>query len=213
MDCTSKRNGSLFSLGSVSPSDLPRFLRALRHHAPSRVVVREAAPDPAGLVRPLRGVARWHRGSRYVLRTGRHHALRADPPSEGAGAPGDDRALRAPAPMRGAGGSCATRCAFPATFQGARPRFPISSTMVRSAWATCRARSSKSAMRCRRFFHRPDSVTCSPVEPEKTTFKGERLTVFTLAPALNIGRQGATSKTTRIWRGSRSFVGHGASAR
>ena len=36
MDCTSKRNGSLFSLGSVSPSDLPRCLRALRHHAPSR---------------------------------------------------------------------------------------------------------------------------------------------------------------------------------
>lgn len=55
-------------------------------------------------------------------------------------------------------------------------------------------------------FRRPDSVTCSPTNPEKTTFKGERLTVFTLAPALNVGRQGAvTSKTTRIWRGTRSF--------
>jgi hypothetical protein len=55
-------------------------------------------------------------------------------------------------------------------------------------------------------FRHPDSVTCSPTNPEKTTFKGERLTVFTLAPALNVGRQGAvTEKTTRIWRGSRSF--------
>lgn len=52
----------------------------------------------------------------------------------------------------------------------------------------------------------PDSVTCAPTSAKKTTFKGERLTVFTLAPALNIGRQGAvTSKTTRIWRGTRSF--------
>lgn len=55
-------------------------------------------------------------------------------------------------------------------------------------------------------FRHPDSVTCSPTNPEKTTFKGERLTVFTLAPALNVGRQGAvTEKTTRIWRGPRSF--------
>ena len=54
-------------------------------------------------------------------------------------------------------------------------------------------------------FHRPDSVTCVPADLEKTTFKGERLTVFTLAPALNIGRQALTAKTTRIWRGPRSF--------
>ena len=55
-------------------------------------------------------------------------------------------------------------------------------------------------------FRHPDTVTCAPTNPEKTTFKGERLTVFTLAPALNVGRQGAvTEKTTRIWRGSRSF--------
>ena len=55
-------------------------------------------------------------------------------------------------------------------------------------------------------FRHPNTVTCAPTDPEKTTFKGERLTVFTLAPALNIGRVGAvTSKTTRIWRGTRSF--------
>ncbi len=55
-------------------------------------------------------------------------------------------------------------------------------------------------------YHRLDSVTCAPTSPDKTTFKGERLTVFTLAPALNVGRQGVvTSKTTRVWRGTRSF--------
>ncbi len=54
-------------------------------------------------------------------------------------------------------------------------------------------------------FRRPDSVTCMPKAAEKTTFKGERLSVFTLAPAMNVGRQEVTSKTTRLWHGTRSF--------
>ena len=55
-------------------------------------------------------------------------------------------------------------------------------------------------------FRHPDTVRCVPIRADKTTFKGERLTVFTLAPALNVGRRGTvTEKTTRIWRGNCSF--------
>lgn len=54
-------------------------------------------------------------------------------------------------------------------------------------------------------YRRPDSVACVRSSADKTTFKGERLSVFTLAPALNVGRQGVTSKTTRVYRGTRSF--------
>lgn len=56
-----------------------------------------------------------------------------------------------------------------------------------------------------RLINQPNSVTCQHSDPDKTTFKGERLSVFTLAPALNVGRQEVTKKTTRVWRGRRSF--------
>ena len=205
MDCTSKRNGSLFSLGSVSPSDLPRFLRALRYHAPSRASYERqrqiletwfdlCGESPDGIVDRDTFCERVD-----ITRSGLIHHLKALERLEMIA-----RSERRPDARRRRVVCYALR--LPGHVPGRTPEIPDLFDNGPIAVGDVQSAKLEERDALQTFFSRPDSVTCSPTEPEKTTFKGERLTVFTLAPALNVGRQGATSKTTRIWRGSRSFV-------
>ena len=204
MNGPTKRIGSQFSLGSVSHDDLPRLLHHVRHHASSRisrdrqrqileawiglcgeshdgVVDRDTLCEHLDITRPglihhLKALERLG----MVQRTERR--------------PDSTRRrvvcyeLRVPA-------GTAPAPEIPDLFDGALVGLGDADTARREETDALQA-----------LFRRPDSVTCAPAAPEKTTFKGERLTVFTLAPALNVGRQEVTTKTTRIWRGSRSFV-------
>ena len=205
MDSTPKRIGSLFSLGSVSPGDLPRFLRALRHHAPSRASyerqrqILEAwfelcGESPDGIVDRDTFCERVD-----ITRSGLIHHLKALERLEMIA-----RSERRPDARRRRVVCYALR--LPGRIPARSPEIPdlFDNALIGVGDAQSAKLEERDALQA--FFRRPDSVTCTPVEPEKTTFKGERLTVFTLAPALNIGRQGASSKSTRIWRGSRSFV-------
>ena len=204
MNGPTKRIGSQFSLGSVSHDDLPRLLHHVRHHASSRisrdrqrqileawiglcgeshdgVVDRDTLCEHLDITRPglihhLKALERLG----MVQRTERR--------------PDSTRRrvvcyeLRVPA-------GTAPAPEIPDLFDGALVGLGDADTARREETDALQA-----------LFRRADSVTCAPAAPEKTTFKGERLTVFTLAPALNVGRQEVTTKTTRIWRGSRSFV-------
>ena len=205
MDSTPKRIGSLFSLGSVSAADLPRFLRALRQHARARTSydrqrqILEAWFDlctesPDGIVDRDTFCERID-----ITRSGLIHHLNALERFEMV-----SRSERRPDAKRRRV-VCYTLC-LPGPVAGPAPEIP--DLFDHAVLGVGDAQSAKLEERdaLQALFRRPDSVTCTPVAPEKTTFKGERLTVFTLAPALNIGRHGAASKTTRIWRGSRSFV-------
>ena len=204
MNSAPKRIGSLFSLGPVSPDALPRLLHYVRHHASSRMSadrqrqIIEAWIDlcsesPDGIVD--RDTLCEHID---ITRPGLIHHLNAlerlDMVSRSQRRPDAKRRrvvcyeLRMPGKITPA------------------PEIPdlFDSALVGIGDADTARREEHDALQA--LFHRSDSVTCAPADPEKTTFKGERLTVFTLAPALNIGRQALTAKTTRIWRGSRSFV-------
>ena len=204
MNSPPKRIGSLFSLGPVSPDALPRLLHYVRHHASSRMSadrqrqIIEAwiglcSESPDGIVD--RDTLCEHID---ITRPGLIHHLNAlerlDLVSRSQRRPDAKRRrvvcyeLRMPGKV--------TRA----------PEIPdlFDSALVGIGDADTARREEHDALQA--LFHRPDSVTCAPADLEKTTFKGERLTVFTLAPALNIGRQALTAKTTRIWRGPRSFV-------
>ena len=200
-----KRTGSLFSLGTVSPEDLPRFLRRLRHHAPSRLSYerqREILEAWLGLcAESADGIVDRDTLCEQVdiTRSGLIHNLNAlerfDMVSRSERRP-DARRRRVVCyelkePARGANPDPGTPDLFD------NPLAEIGDAQA----ARLEQRDALEA-----FFRRPDSITCAPIEPGKRTFKGERLTVLTLAPALNVGRQGATAKSTRLWRGTRSFV-------
>ena len=204
MESPARRIGSLFSLGSVSQHDLPRLMHHVRHHASSRqsrdrqrqileawialclgsfdgIVDRDTLCEQIDITRPglihhLKALERTGIVSRSQRRP---DALRRRVVCYELRMPTE----AAPAPD------------IPDLFDG---------VLVGIADADAARREETDALQA--LFRRPDSVTCTPAAQEKTTFKGERLTVFTLAPALNVGRHGATTKTTRIWRGSRSFV-------
>ena len=205
MDSIPKRIGSLFSLEHVSVGDLPRFLSALRQHAPSR-----ASYDRQGQIleawfdlcaESSDGIVDRDTFCEQVdiTRSGLIHHLNA---LERLGMV--TRSERRPDARRRRVVCYALRLPGPV----AEPAPEIPDLFDNVLLGVGDAQSAKLEERdaLQALFSRPDSVTCTPVDPGKTTFKGERLTVFTLAPALNIGRQGAASKTTRIWRGSRSFV-------
>ena len=205
MDSNPKRIGSLFSLGRISSDDLPRFLQALRHGAVSR----------ASLDRQRQILEAWFdlctESSDGIVdrdtfcervditRSGLIHHLNA---LERLGMV--SRSERRPDAKRRRVVCYTLRLPCPL----ATPAPEIPDLFDNAVLGVGDAQSAKLEERdaLQALFSRSDSVTCTPVDYEKTTFKGERLTVFTLAPALNIGRQGAASKTTRIWRDSRSFV-------
>ena len=199
-----KRIGSLFSLGPLSPDDLPRLLHHVRHHASSRASadrqrqiieawIALCRESPDGLID--RDTLCEHID---ITRSGLIHHLNAleqlDTVARSQRRPDAKRRrvvyyeLRMP-------GRIARAPEIPDLFDSALVGIGDADTARREEHDALQA-----------MFRRPDSVTCAPADPEKTTFKGERLTVFTLAPALNVGRQRLTAKTTRIWRGSRSFV-------
>ena len=199
-----KRIGSLFSLGPVSPDALPRLLHYVRNHASSRASadrqrqiieawIALCSESPDGIV---------DRDSLCehidITRPGLIHQLNA---LEELGLV--SRSERRPDAKRRR-----VVCYELRTPDGIvrAPMIPdlFSNALLGVGDADAARREENDALH--EMFHHPNSVICSPVDPEKTTFKGERLTVFTLAPALNIGRRGVTKKTTRIWRASRSFV-------
>lgn len=204
MNSPAKRIGSLFSLGPVSPDALPRLLHHVRHHASSRVSANRqrqlveawialCMESPDGIVDRDTFCERLD-----ITRPGLIHHLNAlerlGMVSRSERRP-DARRRRVVCYELRMPGNIARAPDIPDLFDGAMVGVGDADTARREEHDTLQA-----------MFGRSDSVTCAPADPAKTTFKGERLTVFTLAPALNVGRQGATAKTTRIWRGSRSFV-------
>ena len=205
MERTPRRIGSLFSLGRVLVNDLPRLLTTLRQHAPSRASFERqreilqawfdlCTQSPDGIVDRDSFCERVD-----ITRSGLIHHLNA---LERLGMIA--RSERRPDTRRRRVVCYELR--LPGSVAGRAPEIPdlFDDVLLGVGDAQSARLEERDALEA--FFRRPDSVTCTPVDSNKTTFKGERLTVFTLAPALNVGRQGATSKTTRIWRGSRSFV-------
>ena len=206
MNSPATRIGSLFSLGPVSPDALQRLIQHVRHHARSRVSAdrqRQIIEAWVALcMESADGIVDRDTLCEHLdcTRPALIHHLKAlerlDMVSRSERRPDAKRRrvtcyeLRMP-------GSIARVAETPDLFDG---------PMIGVADADTARREEHDALNA--LFGRSDSVTCAPADadPAKTTFKGERLTVFTLAPALNVGRQGATAKTTRIWRGSRSFV-------
>lgn len=200
-----KRTGSLFSLGAVSPEDLPRFLRRLRHHAPSRLSYerqREILEAWFGLcTESADGIVDREMLCEQVdiTRSGLIHHLKAleriEIVSRSERRPDARRRRVVCYELREPAGGARPDAGTPDLFDN--PLVEIGDAQV----SRLEERDALEAL-----FRRPDSITCAPIEPGKRTFKGERLTVLTLAPTLNVGRRGATEKTTRLWRGTRSFV-------
>ena len=199
-----KRIGSLFSLGPLSPRDLPRLLHHVRHHASSRMSadrqrqiieawIALCSESPDGIVDRDTLCEQID-----ITRPGLIHHLNAldrlDMVTRSHRRPDAKRRRVVCYELRMPDNIC-NAPEVPDLFDNAAVGIADADTARREEHDALQA-----------MFHRSDSVTCAPADPEKTTFKGERLTVLTLAPALNVGRQGVTAKTTRIWRGSRSFV-------
>ena len=200
-----KRTGSLFSLGSVSPADLPRFLQRLRQHGRSRLSYERqreiveawfglCAESPDGIVDREALCEQVD-----ITRSGLIHHLKA--------LEGFDmvaRSERRPDARRRRVVCYELKAPSVGTTPEAETPDLFDNPLVEIGDADVARREERDALEA--YFRRPNSITCDPVEPGKKTFKGERLTVLTLAPALNIGRRGVTEKRTRLWRGTRSFV-------
>ena len=200
-----QRTGSLFSLGTVSPNDLPRLLHCVRQHAPSRLSYerqREVLEAWFGLCgESADGIVDRNAicDELAITRSGLIHHLNAlehiGIVSRSERRPDTRRRRVVWYELRIPRGKVEGR-------DGTGDLFDHSLVDIGDAHGV--RGEERDALEA--FFRRPDSVTCAPAEPGKRTFKGERLTVLTLAPALNIGRQSVTEKTTRLWRGTRSFV-------
>ena len=198
MNGPTRRIGSQFSLGSVSHDDLPRLLHHVRHHASSRISrdrQRQILEAWIGLCGESHdGVVDRDTLCEHldITRPGLIHHLKA---LERLGMV--QRSERRPDSTRRRV-VCYELCvpAGPAP----APEIPdlFDTALVGIGDAATARREETDALQA--LFRRADSVTCAPAAPDKTTFKGERLTVFTLAPALNVGRREVTTKTTRIWR-------------
>ena len=200
-----KRTGSLFSLGTLSPRDLPRLLQRLRQHGRSRVSYdcqREIVEAWFGLcTESPDGIVDRETLCEQVdtTRSGLIHHLKAlegfDMVARSERRPDARRRRVVWYELKLPSAGTAPEVETPDLFDN--PLVEIGDAHA----ARLEERDALDA-----YFRRPNSITCDPVEPGKKTFKGERLTVLTLAPALNVGRHGVPEKTTRLWRGTRSFV-------
>ena len=181
MNCSPKRIGSLFSLGPVSPDALPRLLHYVRHHASSRMSadrqrqIIEAwiglcSESPDGIVD--RDTLCEHID---ITRPGLIHHLNALERLDMV-----SRSQRRPDAKR------RRVVCYELRMPGKVVRVPeipdlFDSPLVGIGDADTARREEHDALQV--LFRRSDSVTCAPADLEKTTFKGERLTVFTLAPS------------------------------
>ena len=188
MKAPTKRIGSQFSLGAVSHDDLPRLLGHVRHLASSRIS-RDRQRQILEAWVALCGESHDGVVDRDTLcdhlditRSGLIHHLQA---LERLGMV--QRSQRRPDSTRRRVVCYELR--MPAK-SAPTPDIPdlFDSALIGIGDADAARREETDALQA--LFRRPDAVTCAPAAPEKTTFKGERLTVFTLAPALNVGRAG-----------------------